>query len=427
MQTQLFWGRQLFLTTPPTITTQSRSALKVGWLRIYCQRCGQFTWRWQAALPRHQYYCPRCLNLGRMSTLGQLYHLPEPNQFSVPSQLLTWSGQLSPLQAQVATKIKQTMQARQTHLVWAVTGAGKTEMLFPALAAALERGERVAIASPRIDVILELAPRLQAAFAHVEQVVLTGQTPQYRYCQLTLCTTHQLLRFYQAFDQLIVDEVDAFPYAGNRALLYATKQAVKPQGGCTYLTATPGPVLQRQAKREHWQVSYLPRRFHGHPLPEIEFQQLANWRGQPLAPSLQRWLAQRLGKRECLLFVPKIADILPVLQMLVVAFPKVRQAGVYAADPERTTKVQRMRQHQLDWLVTTTILERGVTLPGIDVLVLGADEGVFSSAALVQIAGRVGRSAQRPTGTVLMVGARKNVTIQVAQNEIKMMNRRGGF
>lgn len=427
MQTQLFWGRQLFLTTPPSFTTQMRPALKVGGLKVHCQRCGQSTWRWQAALPRHQYYCPQCLNLGRMSTLGQLYHLPEPNQFSVPNQLLTWKGQLSPLQSQVAKQIKQTMLARQTHLVWAVTGAGKTEMLYPALAAALERGERVAIASPRIDVVLELAPRLQAAFAQVEQVVLTGQTPQYRYCQLTLCTTHQLLRFYHAFDQLIVDEVDAFPYAGNQALLYAAKQASKPTGACTYLTATPGPLLQRQARREHWQVSYLPRRFHGHPLPEIEFQQIANWRARPLAAHLQQWLRQRLGLRECLIFVPKIADINPLLQSLRSLFPMVRQAGVYAADPERTTKVQRMRQHHLDWLVTTTILERGVTLPGIDVLVLGADEGIFSSAALVQIAGRVGRSAQCPTGTVLMVGRHQSATIQVAKNEIKMMNRRGGF
>ncbi|MCQ2570592.1 MAG: DNA/RNA helicase, partial [Limosilactobacillus sp.] len=113
MQTQLFWGRQLFLTTPPSFTTQMRPALKVGGLKVHCQRCGQSTWRWQAALPRHQYYCPPCLNLGRMSTLGQLYHLTEPNQFSVPNQLLTWTGQLSPLQSQVAKQIKQTMLARQ--------------------------------------------------------------------------------------------------------------------------------------------------------------------------------------------------------------------------------------------------------------------------------------------------------------------------
>ena len=32
----------------------------------------------------------------------------------------------------------------------------------------------------------------------------------YAYCPLTICTTHQLLRFKAAFDLIVVDEVDAF-------------------------------------------------------------------------------------------------------------------------------------------------------------------------------------------------------------------------
>lgn len=75
----------------------------------------------------------------------------------------------------------------------------------------------------------------------------------YRYAQLTVCTTHQLLRFYHAFDNLIIDEVDAFPFAANDALLFASRQAVKEDGGCLYLTATPGRVLLRRVKRGSWQ------------------------------------------------------------------------------------------------------------------------------------------------------------------------------
>ncbi len=56
-----------------------------------------------------------------------------------------------------------------------------------------------------------------------------------------------------------------------------------------------------------------------------------------------------------------------------------------------------MRNEELDFLITTTILERGVTFPGIDVIVLKADDEIFSAAALVQIAGRVGRNSDRPT------------------------------
>ena len=60
-----------------------------------------------------------------------------------------------------------------------------------------------------------------------------------------------------------------------------------------------------------------------------------------------------------------------------------------------------MRDGDYDFLVTTSILERGVTFPEIDVYVLGADDPVFSSSALVQIAGRAGRSQSRPTGRVV--------------------------
>ena len=97
---------------------------------------------------------------------------------------------------------------------------------------------------------------------------------------------------------------------------------------------------------------------------------------------------------------------------------------VHASDPQRLQKVQAMRERQLSFLVTTTILERGVTFPGIDVGVLGADEEVFSTAALVQIAGRVGRSKERPGGAVTFWVQENSRHIEEAKQQIKSMNRR---
>ncbi|KLD56782.1 hypothetical protein WP50_38450, partial [Lactiplantibacillus plantarum] len=69
---------------------------------------------------------------------------------------------------------------------------------------------RVAIASPRVDVCLELAPLLQAAFADVQIAVLYGRNPApYHYSKLRMCTTPQLVSCAQAFVLLIIDEVDA--------------------------------------------------------------------------------------------------------------------------------------------------------------------------------------------------------------------------
>ena len=49
-------------------------------------------------------------------------------------------------------------------------------------------------------------------------------------------------------------------------------------------------------------------------------------------------------------------------------------------------------------LLTTTILERGITIPNVQVAVVGAEQQLFNSGALIQIGGRVGRSADFPSG-----------------------------
>lgn len=143
--------------------------------RICCLRCGQETDRRLAALPNGEFYCPRCINLGRVATLNKFYHVPEPNQFTVHHPVLTWIGKLSPLQEAAAAGVDQGMAAHRHQLLWAVTGAGKTEMMFRGIAHALERGERLAVASPRVDVCLELYPRLAAAFQNTTMVLLHGR------------------------------------------------------------------------------------------------------------------------------------------------------------------------------------------------------------------------------------------------------------
>lgn len=99
--------------------------------------------------------------------------------------------------------------------------------------------------------------------------------------------------------------------------------------------------------------------------------------------------------------------------------------SVHAADPQRKEKVQQMRDKSVQFLVTTTILERGVTLPGIDVIILGADDQVFTTNAIVQIAGRVGRNTDRPTGLVLALIQEQTAVLKEAAEQIRFMNQKG--
>ena len=433
MDIENYYGRR-FLASRHDVKQsgiQELPTIRIDAGNIRCYRCNHVTAKSLGALPQGEFYCPHCINLGRVSTLNKFYHVPEPNQFTVTEPVLTWKGKLSPLQQQASEKISRGMADHVQQLLWAVKCAGKTEMMFAGIAAAIERGERIGIASPRVDVCLELFPRLKAAFANCDIALLHGrQELPYHYAQLPICTTHQLLRFYHAFDNLIIDDVDAFPYAANASLLYATKQAIKENGGCLYLTATPGDALLREIKSKRLVVNYLPLRYHGHLLPQIKVRLAFGWRRrlerQQLPPQVIQQLQETLKEgHHFLLFVPHIADLALVEAALRHSFTTFRFATVHASDLERLEKVQKMRDGDYDFLVTTSILERGVTFPEIDVYVLGADDPVFSSSALVQIAGRAGRSQSRPTGRVIFWINCNCRQVNQAVSQVKYLNRKG--
>ncbi|MDF7627544.1 helicase-related protein [Lactobacillaceae bacterium L1_55_11] len=386
-----------------------------------CQRCGQ---RQLAALPRQQVYCQACIQLGRVSSLDVLLTLPEPNRFP-PSPGCQWTGELTAAQQQVSQALIATWRARQRRLVWAVTGAGKTEMLFPLLNAALLKGDRVALVSPRLDVINELAPRLRAAFPGQGLMVLHGRVEEpYQYTQLVLATVHQLLRFYQAFDLIIIDEVDSYPYQGDAMLAQAVRQAAKSNHCEIYLTATPTRALRQAIKQGELAVSYLPLRFHRHLLPNITIQRCGDWRKRQPRRLKEQVGQLALSGRPFLIFVPQVAD-LAVMAAYLADFKQLQGHTVHAQDPERTEKIEDLRAGRVQYLVTTTILERGVTFKGIDVVIIGAEERVFTENALVQIAGRVGRSAERPTGEITAYARYHNWALAAAQRQIKAMNARG--
>ncbi|WP_164506856.1 DEAD/DEAH box helicase [Lapidilactobacillus bayanensis] len=442
-QQELFNGRQLLLNQLPTEVSERLWANRqqLTYFQLLpaiqerhgdqvCQRCGSLVPATNR-LPTGHEYCRQCLALGRVTSADYLVRLQQDYQYPHQSDCLTWSGQLTTAQQQVSDHILQQFrqQKRPEQLLWAVTGAGKTEMTFPVIAAFLAQGQRVGFVSPRVDVCNELFPRVKAAFAHCSVGLFHGQVhEQYQNEQLIIATTHQLLRFYQAFDLLIVDEVDAFPYAGDPMLQRAVATAVKPQGNRLYLSATPPSQLLSAAKRKQLPLHYLARRFHGRqlPVPEVKFGKIMV--GQEFSSTLQNLLRDWVQRqRRFLIFLPEIVDLAPIAQKFKQLFPQVSMATVYAADEQRATKVQNFRDEKLAVLLTTTILERGVTFANIDVLILAADHRNYSTASLVQIAGRVGRAAEFANGTVVFYSEYYTLKMRRAVRMIRHLNTQGGF
>ncbi|MGI6154696.1 MAG: helicase-related protein, partial [Enterococcus lemanii] len=73
-------------------------------------------------------------------------------------------------------------------------------------------------------------------------------------------------------------------------------------------------------------------------------------------------------------------------------------------------------------LLTTTILERGVTFENVSVIVMGANHSVYTKSSLVQIAGRVNRKGEFKSGRVIFFYNQNTKAIRQACQEIKAMN-----
>lgn len=416
------------------LAAESRPGFKkVG--RVWeCVRCGNGDPEQIVPAPcscgEECFYCAICLNMGRIKRCSTLYSLPEANAFpAITETLMAWEGTLSSEQERASRDVVAAVRQRATRLIWAVAGSGKTEMIFQGIADCLRAGGRVAIASPRVDVCLELAPRIRAAFPKVPLALLHGaMEAPYCYTPLVIATTHQLLRFREAFDLLIIDEVDSFPYHNDRALQYGAEKARKKESALLYLTATPSRDMQRQAGSEKLAVTVLPARYHGWPLPEARCVWVGDWRRDLIqrrrrAPFLKLLEREFQAGRRFLLFMPQISLMEELEAWLHELYPEKSFTSVSAEDPERIPKVLQMRAEAYEFLLTTTILERGVTFRDIDVIVLGPEDPVFTEASLVQIAGRVGRHKDFPGGLVCFAHFGYTRAIKRAVHQIKRMNR----
>lgn len=396
--------------------------------QLVCQRCGsRVEEEWH--LPVGSFYCRECLIMKRVRNDEPLYYFPQED---FPRQdVLKWSGQLTPFQEQVSMGLLQAVDKREPSLVHAVTGAGKTEMIYQVVAKVINRGGAVCLASPRIDVCLELYKRLQSDFT-CKISLLHGESEPYFRTPLVVATTHQLLKFYQAFDLLIVDEVDAFPYVDNPILYHAVNNCVKESGLKIFLTATSTDELDKKVKQGELKRLSLPRRFHGNPLVIPKPVWLSDFdkhlQKNRLVPKLRRYIEkQRETAYPLLIFASEIEKGERLKEILQRAFPNEKIDFVSSATEDRLQQVQAFRDRELTILISTTILERGVTFPCVDVFVVEANHQLFTKSSLIQIGGRVGRSMDRPTGQLIFFHDGINRSIKKAIKEVKEMNQEAGL
>lgn len=414
--------------------------------RFQCRRCGEKhrilkEFIMESSSPG--LVCDSCRSLGRMTSLTPLYRWNElPSAFSFSTKPTLIISDLAPWQE---TAVRETLDFWQNEnlsrlLIWAVCGAGKTEVVFPVIAQALAEGKRVLFTVPRREIVRELGERIEKAFPGLNFSLLHGKEKrEIPGAGMVLATTHQLLRFAPNFHLAILDEADAYPFKRSGMLSRALAGSLLPEGKMIYMTATPDRQWREKAVRGEIAVTRILLRYHGHPLPEpILLKRSWSWSEEGserrIPPEVTEFLHRAITKgRQVLIFLPTVRKAELVGRALE-RFGREKGASIsyiHSRDPLRDRKLRDFYQGRLTVLVTTTLLERGLNFPYLDLVVLDADDhSIFTTETLVQIAGRVGRSADSPKGEILMIGETISREMREARIWIKQMNReakRAGF
>jgi competence protein ComFA len=392
--------------------------------KYYCVRCGNND-QSEFFIDDFGIYCRKCLNFGKSSTYQKIWRKEIKIIFN-ESYCLKKVVNLSNIQKIASNKCLESFKNKRDMLLYAVCGAGKTEVVYEVILRALNLGNIVCFATPRKDVVLELVPRFKRDFFQVSIVALYGGSPDKgKVGNLYVTTTHQLINYYQFFDLVIIDEVDAFPYYNNKMLAGFIKKAKKEQAPIIYLTATPPKYYTNLIRRKKIDHFIIPNRFHNHPLPIPKIVLTYSTAKKILKGNCPKkillWLLkkQQLSKR-VFIFVPKI-EIGIALEKILTKYIKCR--FVYAEMKERTQTINMFRNNKIQYIITTTILERGVTVPNVDVCIINCDDQIFDERAIVQIVGRAGRHPKYPFSDVVLFCDYFTLEIKNAVKQIKKMNK----
>lgn len=377
-----------------------------------CKRCGN-TEDFYFFNDRGTIYCRKCVNFGRLNINEEMIK----NDYVCKKHRCRYQLKypLTKAQEVAIKKIEYYLNEGKDILVYAVAGAGKTELVMESIKKYLNAGKKVGFAISRRQVVLEIKDRMQEAFKSLKVVAVCEGFTDTTDGDLIVCTMHQLYRYYQTFDLLIMDEVDAFPYKHNELLENIAMASSIDR--IIYLTATPDEAILDKVHRGDIGMVELFQRPHGHQLvvPIVKYSYVVF---QYI--NLMRFLFENKRKGvQVLIFVPTIL-LSKKLSLWLNLYFKVKPFTSQTSNKEEI--IQNFREYKYDFLVTTTVLERGITIKGVNVVIVHGDHKVFDEASLIQIVGRVGRSIDVPSGDAIILAQRKTVAIQRCMGALKMMN-----
>lgn len=358
----------------------------------------------------HLVYCRNCLALGRYRP----YVKRNVPHYKASSQEVTLhlDYELSKTQKRISDGVKEAVQNKQKVMITAVCGSGKTELVYASIVDTLNRGQRVCFSLPRKALAKEIYDRLSSQLKNVDICLVYGGHTSCLEGALVVCTTHQLYRYEQCFDLLIIDEIDAFPFKGDPLLHHAAIQACC--GSLVLMSAT----VDLLEVPHSFKIFELNRRYHLQDLPIPKLKKMNDLRF--LCFCMHKIVRYRQKSYPLLIFVPHFKDGIKLKRYLSIC--RFNVAFVSSKTSNLETELDKFKQGKYGALITTTILERGMTFKHCQVIVYHSDDAIFDCPSLIQIAGRVGRKMDATTGDIYFCAHRKTKAMKACVKHLQMKN-----
>ena len=373
-----------------------------------CERCGNENPKY-IGYKNGEPYCRFCIGFK-----GETVEEYKPRSGAV---VLDLKYSLSEQQKEISKQVKKNFLNGVDTLIDAVCGSGKTELVYETIATALSQRKTVAFAVPRRDVVIELTPRIRATFPSNSVVSVYGGHTSKLKADIVVLTTHQLYRYPHIFDLIILDEIDAFPFKDNDLLMAMLKNASR--GRIVMMSATPSDEIINEFSRQNKDILSLNTRFHRKPLPVpkliIKYGFLKYF---SLFFELNKFIKE--GK-PVFIFCPTIE----VAEKVFTKLSKIIKGGnvVHSKKIDRSEVIEDFKNGKYKYLVTTAVLERGVTIKNLQVIIFSADHEIYDEHALIQISGRVGRKYDAPEGEVIFLADKTTPAIEKTIRTIEDKNK----
>ena len=297
-------------------------------------------------------------------------------------------------------------------LLDAVCGAGKTEMLLEVIKYALNNYQKVGFACPRKELTIDLYQRINEYFNHNSIGLVVGNHSQYSQSNFIFLTTHQLKKYQNYFDLLIIDEIDAFPFCDNFEL---ENDAFNSSKKFIFLSATV-PLKYYKLVKEN-KLAYI-NNFQRHHYQTMPVPCLISCNYGLMWITLLKYIL-KLKDNPLIIFVPTIKIGRAIHRLLNVFF--IKNYFVHSKNLTQS-KINDFRSNKVKIIISTSVLERGITLKGLNIIVYHCSHFIFNEATLIQMCGRVGRDSTISYGHIFFLGNNLNKNIDNCIKKIKKYN-----